>query len=108
MYSSVRNRLSTSESRCGGAAARAPASRRPAPRAAPPDTTAPPASAARRKPARLHDPAASERVPSRMQGLLDGYGLPPTPMHAGPHVLSRLAALLVLAGLVVPGCGDGG
>jgi hypothetical protein len=29
-------------------------------------------------------------------------------MHAGPHVLSRLAALLVLAGLVVPGCGDGG
>jgi len=29
-------------------------------------------------------------------------------MHAGLHVLSRLAALLVLAGLVVSGCGDGG
>src|SRR5215208_6234077 len=29
-------------------------------------------------------------------------------MHAGPHVLSRLAALLVLAGLVLSGCGDGG
>src|SRR5215213_2933203 len=29
-------------------------------------------------------------------------------MHAGLHVLSRLAALLVLAGLVLSGCGDGG
>src|SRR3954468_18417632 len=28
-------------------------------------------------------------------------------MHAGPHGLSHLAALLVLAGLVVSGCGDG-
>jgi len=28
-------------------------------------------------------------------------------MHAGLHALSRLAALLVLAGFVVSGCGDG-